>query len=129
MQSFGVASRGFAEMSEFDVDSSLSPVQQSIAPGLGGIGTNSLEKSFLTLLAACDFESEPSIAFETTSGEGTMQVARSRERLLLFSAAMLMLLRRATGLLAGLSIPLHPFRKTGAITFEQNNCGGSEQVT
>lgn len=110
MQSFGTGSRGFAGKSEFDVDSSLSPLQQSMAPGLGGIGTNSFEKSFLTLLAALDFKSASgsSKVDETINGDGTMQV--ERERLLLFSA-MLMLLRRPPGLFAGLSIPLHPLFK------------------
>ena len=110
MQSFGTGSRGLAEKSEFDVDSSLSPLQQSIAPGLGGMGTNSFEKSFLTLLAAFDFKSASasSKVDETTSGDGTMQV--ERERLLLLSA-MLMLFPRPPGLFAGLSIPLHALQE------------------
>ena len=85
--------------------SSLSPMQQSIAPGLGGIGTKSLEKSFRSLLVALTLYSPSvsSIALVAASGEGTTHDVRSRERLLLLSPPVPILLRRPLGLLAGLS--------------------------
>lgn len=94
------------------MDSSLSTVQQSIAPGLGGIGTNSLEKSFRSLPGGFDLSSPStsSIVLVAANGEGTTHDdVRSRERLLLFSPPAPMLLRRPPGLFAGLSTALQAY--------------------
>ena len=96
-----------------ELDSSTSVVQQSIAPGLGGIGTKSLEKSFLSLVTkvlldlAVALAKSPSISSRVqlvASGDGTTQMDRSLDRLL----PLLSLPRRhpPPGLLAGLSLIL-----------------------
>ena len=90
-----------------------------MAPGLGGIGTNSLEKSFLSLpmKLLLNSPSVSSTVLLAAKGEGTTHDVRSRERLPLLSPPAPMLLRRPLGLLAGLSIALQTFHLIGENTF------------
>lgn len=106
------------------MDSSLSTVQQSIAPGLGGIGTKRREKSFRSLpmgLLVLSSPSTSSIVLVAAKGEGTTHDVRSRERLLLLLSPPVMLLRRPPGLLAGLSTILQTFKYNEKMKHEYNS--------